>query len=274
MKKKQLKYQNYGFWINGNSPVDGKSRINSLSTLETEIPLDERYSGLIFYVNNISTFYCFLNNLTLPKPLKESILVTEITGISVPTENYTDLLDVLSLLNPKLGSLISIFPLGVTFKFNGTEWKYAFGDYKSNDLLFTMPQELLGVGKKVINPSGTIFIINKDKSISPLVIEATELPAQLENERYYDINGSLYYVINNVPYLFGKSFYFNDKILTPGVTNIIHNLSSSYICVKFWINSISEFIDINYTTIDSNTIEIKNSFDVSITGKLLITNLI
>jgi len=269
MKKIQVTPIIYSLRVSGGSPLDDKTRISSLDNILTELPLIHRFDGLIFWVVDIQKYYCFDIDLTLAKPLSD--LLSETNGLAITSVDYTNLLSDLNNTTQKLGSLITVFPLGVTYVFDGTVWKYHSGIYRGDTT--TLNNTLKNVGSKIILPNNSVKIFNADFTLSDEVIVVTVLPETIENNRYYLVNGILYFVLGNTSYqLGGKNFIVTAKALVVGNNQITHNLKSTYIRGLFWINNIGgtgRLITLFLSPIDINNANIDSR--LAITGNLIIS---
>jgi hypothetical protein len=270
--KKQVKTLFYTFRTNKQSPLDDRIQVASLSTIATELPVSERYQGMIFWVKDIETFYCFETDLTVPVNFRASIVSSDTKGILYPSQSYSTLLSDLTALSPSMniGSVVGIFPLGVSYKFDGTNWLYAYGDYSADTLIHfdTIDNSLLVAGRRAII-GGAIRVINADFSLSPEVTIVSVAPVSPENDRYYLVNGILYYSIGGGFYkIGGKVFVAAGTELIAGDTNITHGLNSPYVRGMLWISELNELCALSLKYVDANNSSINSRVDV--TGTLLI----
>lgn len=257
----------YNFDLNQNEPLDARQKIASLGNLP---PLQKRYPGLIFHVVSENIPYIFLNDLTTPQPLFALINANNIFGVT--SSDYTNLIAALNNTSPVLGSIVTVYPLKVTFIYNGSAWEYHSGTFHVTDSTqFTsIPTQLLKPNLLVL--VGVIrHIINGNLLLSTEVIELATLPNSFENNRYFKIGGNLYYSINGVFYKIGdRMLIFENFSLSDGLNTILHNLNSTYISLFFWINNTGNITKITeYKTVSPNEIEIESYTNV--TGTILIT---
>lgn len=280
--KNSVKYFIYGFSRNSQNPLDPRFKISSLSNLNTELILEHRYGGLIFFVDDEDKPYIFLNDLETPISLGSLISSGDIKGFDLP--DYSYITSNLNTTNPTLGSIVTVFPLGVSFMFDGSKWKYYHGTYNvTNDAQFNSIDVTLRSEGKLIIMGGTRYIIDSNLLKSTEVIVATSIPVTPQKNRYYSINDILYYSIGGSIYRLSEKFklitnqsliVLNDSNISTNLNVITHNLNSIYISVYFrinlnnGINTISRMEEVNYVTIDSNTIKILSDF--VITGDLII----
>lgn len=242
---KQIDYLFYGLTRNSQNPLDPRFVISSLTSINTELLIEYRYAGLIFFVKDINKHYLFLNDLNTPIALQTLLSNGQINGII--SANYNNLLASLNATNPTLGSLVTVFPLKVTFIFNGTTWEYYQGIYNvANDTeLDSIINQLRSVNKEILIGS-TKYLFNSDLTKSTEIIISTIIPIIKEQNRYYDINGILYLSINNQFFKLSEKFLFLENYnLNIGINNIIHNLNSSYISGLIWINNLNELNYLN-----------------------------
>ena len=277
------KYLFYGLSRNSKNPLDKRFRISSLSNINTELILQHRYEGLIFFVVDENKHYLFLNDLTTPITLQSFITSSNVFGIT--SSNYNTLISNLNNTSPILGSIVTVFPLGVSFIFDGSNWKYYNGIYNVTDdtQLNTIPSQLRSEGKLIVFSNGTRYIYKADLTKSTEVIVETVMPVTPEKNRYYSINGILYYSIGGTLYRIGEKikFFMNQSLFVLNQNNIndnlnliIHNLNSVYISVYFRINinnainTISKMIPVDFITVDANNIKILSEFPIS--GDLIV----
>lgn len=279
----QAKYLFYGLSRNSQNPLDPRLKLSSLSNINDELPINNRYNGLIFYVNDIQKLYVFLNDLNNPISLQTLLTngqINGINGISSGIQNdYSNLLTSLNNTNPTLGSLVTVYPLKVTFIFNGTTWEYFSGDYNvlSDDILNSIPVSLRKENKLILlgNTTVTKFIFKSDLTKSTEIISLNDFPSTLENNRYYSINGILYLSLMNNLWKLSEKFYFEEgKILNHGDNIVEHKLKSTYISALIWINdiesNINEIFDLKVKIINSDIVNLPSEFN-EIKGNLLIT---
>lgn len=269
---KQLQTSNiwYNFNLNQPDPLDIRFRIATMLDLP---PIEKRYAGLIFFVIELDKPYIFLNDLTTPQDLFGLVNSSNLFGVT--SNDYSTLITTLNSTNPILGSLITVFPLSVTFIYTGAAWKYYSGEYKVTDNIQfeSIPNSLRKIQALVIFNDNTKHIISDDLQLSDEVILLTQFPQTFNNNRYYKINGNLYYAISGVFYKIGENVkIITNKELVKGNNTITHNLNSSYISVLFWINDTSKIIRLTeYDQISMDEIAIKSS--INVTGTILLTSI-
>ena len=83
--------------VNKQKSLDTRLEINSLSTINDELPLKYRYKGLIFFVVDQNKHYLFLSDLTTPLSLSSFISTGDIKGII--STNYSTLIEDLNNIN-------------------------------------------------------------------------------------------------------------------------------------------------------------------------------
>jgi hypothetical protein len=300
--RKSNQLQTQSFRVRNNIPVDTRFIIQSLSTIDTELPLKYRYEGLIFFVldqeifdgvevTGVGVFFCFEADLTKPVPLSEissRFIVTFVGGFN---GDYSTLFTKLNGSFPKIGSIIYIDELGIcVIKTGETEndWKYAFGTYNvtTEEEFLTIPLALREPGKVVLE-SGTekIILNNATRTLSNVVLvySRKEDITLYQNYRYYLINGFLNYYIGNTLYPVGDKFIYLDSTnLQEGLNDIIHNFNTTHIIAYIRIytldNNNIEFdsntwsnLDINIK--DVNTITVKSHLSIDKCDIILLTKL-
>lgn len=272
MKQIQQHHIWYNFDLNQPDPLDARFRIPTINDLPI---LEKRYAGLIFFVIDENIPYIFLNNLNTPVKLFELVNSNNIFGIN--SSNYSTLNTDLNNTNPGLGTLVTVYPLGVTFIFDGSVWKYHSGEYNVTDAVeyTTIPDNLLKINSLVlVGINNDRYIISKDDfALVNEVTELSQMPTEFENNRYYKINSNLYFAINGVFYKIGEQTkLIQNQTLIKGKTIIEHNLESTYISVLFWINDTQTVLRLSeYEIISDNEIQIKSSTNV--TGTIILTTL-
>jgi hypothetical protein len=185
--KKNYKYLPFAYKASNNIPLDTRFIVSSLSTINTEIPLDKRYEGLIFFVldQTISdgtdvvltgVLYCFEKDLTKPVALHEVANRFNIKSISGFSNNYSTIFAKLNKTFTNIGSIIYVQDLDVClikYSSDVRGWKYLSGIYSvPNDATYlTIPLELREIGKIVI-VNGEDRIIKNDtgKTLSSVIM--------------------------------------------------------------------------------------------------------
>lgn len=147
----------YNFGITKNVPIDVRYWIESLTVLDTEIPLPLRYEGLTFFVSNgvpdtdangeKGFLYIFEKDLQTPIKLHEFVLRYVVRGLDlrwvggigkkfryhVTDVDFYESDSIIEILNKeahkKLGSVINLENLGVSVVWDGLQWKYHSGDW-------------------------------------------------------------------------------------------------------------------------------------------------
>ena len=282
MSKNQVKYLFYSLTRNSPNPLDSRLSIDSLSTIDTELLLTHRYAGLIFFVKDINKHYLFLNDLTTPITLQSFISNENVKGIA--STDYSTLINSLNSLNPIMCEIITVFPLTVSFIFDGTNWSYYNGDYiVANDtILNSLPNQLRKANKLIISTEDGRSIFTSDLNKSKELLEFNSIPTTIENNRYYNINGILYFSIaDNLYKLSEKTLllenHFIDKTENLNVSNIVtHNFNSPYVSGFIWINkSINQLLNTNkliqlqIDIVNNDTIKIISNIPIS--GNILLT---
>lgn len=273
----QTKYLFYSLSRNSNNPLDSRLKINSLNNIDEELPVYYRYSGLIFFVIDINKHYLFLNDILTPIALQTLINSGQVNAVI--SNNYSNLITELNNTTSTIGSLITVYPLNVTFIFDGINWNYFTGIYNftTNIQFETLPLQLRSINKNIligtVNKIKYIYLSTLDKSTE--IINFSVIPSILEDNRYYEKNGILYYSINNILYKLSEKFYFIDNyLLNNGINQINHNLNSTYISGLIWINNINtntnKLIQLSIDIIDLNNIYFESQFNLTNT-KLLLT---
>lgn len=284
----------HNFEIRKNVPIDKRFLAADMTTIDTDIPLNVRYDGLLFFgFTNIGTvlipeftgtFYYFAGDLLTPKKLIDFISDITITQYIVKQETidatgYATLLDELALLQIKAGSIVHIKPLDIVIVYTGIEWKYLHGNFVTNNetLFLTVPLTLRKPGELAI-VNGIEKIILSTGVLSNRIITVTDLPVSpnIEHNRYYLYKGFLYFGFSDGIYKLGSKTTTQNISLVVGDNPIAHNLNSANILCLFRINNNNGNIDIingktmilDYNFVDDNNIIIKSG--IPITGQLLI----
>lgn len=270
--RKALEIITKAFKITKNIPLDVRFIVNSLSTLDTEIPMKYRYNGLVFFVvdakindgtNIISDdkidstigkgpttgndtlsgiLYCFESDLSKPIPLHDLVLRFIIRQIGGYNNNWTNLISDLNHTYAKAGSIINIKDLGITVIFDGNDWKYFNGVYTINTIedWNTVPNQLKETNK-LVKVGNENKIILSDKTLSNEIIKVDSIPDIPENNRFYNINDYIYYSIGgNVYPISDKILVINNKELNIGDNIINHNFNSKLLNVYCLINIASD----------------------------------
>lgn len=265
--------------LNKQKALDKRLEINSLSTINTELKLNRRYKGLIFFVVDENKHYLFLSDLTNPLSLSSFISSGDIKGII--STDYSTLNEDLNNTNPTLGSIITVYPLFVSFIYDGSKWVYFSGTYLVTDEIqfLTIPILLRNTGNLVIFTNNTRKVILSDKTLSDELISITTIPLELERNRYYLLNGLLHYSINNELFRLGSKLkIFTNQLITNNNNSINHNLNSTYISCYIRINinnallAINKLVKIDFNIIDENTIEFISQYP-DMNAELIITTI-
>lgn len=264
----------HNFQVTRNIPMDVRFLVKSLTSLDTEIPLNKRYNGLIFFVTeNAYThgptdtikgkFYCFEDDLTKPVPLYnvwDRYEILQITGYRNGT--WANLIADLNLTYPKNGRCVFIWDLNIFVVYRDGKWYYISGEYniaKDSDWAtvpdsLKVPERIVRIGSITDRPLPTTAvtrIIMDDLSLGLVVIPLDTIPPAgdpvIQDNHYYLIDGLLYI------YLDGKYYRLNDDIFVqqlsnvqPGVIQVNHGLKSNYIVAIIRID--------NGATVAGNTI--------------------
>jgi hypothetical protein len=264
----------YNFRLNKGQPLDDRSQISSLTNIAAELVPEERYAGMLFWVQDIELFYTFHADLATPVSFRDAIVTSDKKGFVVPADDYANLLVRLNAINPVIGQQILIMPLGVTFQYDGVSWNYAFGEYivDTDETFLSIPVSLreraatviLGLDDKIILSDGTL---------SDVVITGSVMPIDPEEGRYYSINGVLYFFLGGVAFKIGKNDYVATNVtLGIGDTLITHNLNSPYVRSIFWINTTNALVQPQQDFVDADKITINSR--VVVTGTILVSSLI
>lgn len=223
-----------------NVPIDTSFVLENISELDNKIPLEIRYTGLIFFVmdaeinsgttigkqlntgyedgtiNNgpqvnkdkgeqkiIGLFYIFENDLENPIPLHDTITRYFIYAIKVDESKYSNLNKYLNNTFAKAGSRIYIknLDINVFCDYDGN-WKYLSGIYKvkSKSIFDSIPNNLK-------QPNITVNIDNKRKIIKSDLTLSDEIINLGKDGSLSDCkeNGRFYNVNGYIYYCFGDS---------------------------------------------------------------------
>jgi len=241
------------FRISKNIPIDSRFIVNSLLTINTELPLSIRYDGLIFFVEeseingNIGNHYYFGKDLTTPIPLLQAIIAGIVQQVTVLEINYGNLNNILNATNSVAGNIVTVKPLDITFIFDGLNWKYFAGKYlvATDDNFISLPNNLKEPGEIV--KIGTVSFI----------------------EKIINLDLTLSLVLSNRFNIFTVN-------LMKGKNRINHQFSSTYIFSFMRIYDIinpqesnNKIIPTPFEIVDSMNIDVLCSFD-NVTADILI----
>lgn len=264
------------FKIIKNIPIDTRYLINSINTVDVEIPINLRYPGLIFYTYTQETIYYFKNNLTFDL-LSNLLTLSDIRLLEAPDgeTDYSELGNALSAISAKDGSIITVVPLNVSFIVKGGDWEYFTGIYNLVHLSYydTIPNHLRKP-EILVNIGNTRYLINNDLSLSEELITLSSPPGIIQNDRYYNIDGILYYAVNNQLYRVGEKLYNSEILVNIGNTTITHNLNSTNILHYFRIYNNNNICLPNNTLVNLDLKPINNNQVVISSKTELIGNLI
>lgn len=276
MNKTQHEKLFYGLSRNSQHALDVRFNVDSLTTLNTELLLQYRYNGLIFHVKDIDKWYGFLNDLTTPIDLISHYSNVGIDGIT--SVDYYTLITDLNNTGTNLGKIVTVYPLNVSFIFNGTDWVYYNGTYAFVDMnsYYTLPFSLISSHKKILIGIDN-YIFTSSGVLSNVIIDVFSKPSTPENDRYYNINGILYYSLEDTWNRIGsKVLTFESKQLNIGDNIITHNFNSKSVEATFTSNTSTpisgeqETIDLVVTRVDDNSSNIKSK--MSVIGQLILTS--
>lgn len=207
MKTNNTKQILRNFYLPTGEPLDSKFIVNSLSTLNDEIPQFHRYLGMIFFCLEDKKHYFFDENLIIPKPLIntnniKSITVHEYNKIESNLENYK--------IN---GNMIWIFPLNVLYYYDGNNWTYLSGTYniRLRDDINNLSTNLIQKGAPV-NYNNELYLWGDNKKIIPkfTITNTTENlnlfndSSNYINTQYFEHKKQLFQVINGNLYKVGS----------------------------------------------------------------------
>lgn len=263
--------------LNKPIPLDCRFIVSNLNNLDNEIPKQYRYPGLIFFVPdtqlNIGTsenkivgvYYCFENDINTAIPLHDlslKYIVHQISGIN-------DLTTIINRLNndtySKPGNIVDLKDIGIQVIFNGTKWQYFSGKYtlKSVEQWNDIPVDIKQPNTIVEIKPNIRKVVTSSLELSDEIIDAgTDVNNLTENNRYYLLNGYLYYRLNGTNYqLTTKTYLLVNHIINKGINEINHNLNTHYVSVKLYLETDGKLknIDADIIQVDTNTINIESS---------------
>lgn len=195
----------FGFNLTKNIPIDRRLKINSLATVDTEIPVALRYEGLIFicedgqvnYQNDKSRFYTFDANLK-PILLFDYLNRRVKLGLEVEPADYPNLNTVLDQnCYPVLGTMVYVTPLDILVKWNGTKWETILGSIKvkTEAEYKSLPDNFKNQGFSVIINNGVTpeqtKVILDDLLLSDVVIVGnTNIGVNYGSTQIYDLSSA------------------------------------------------------------------------------------
>lgn len=263
--------------LNKPIPLDCRFIVSNLNNLDTEIPKQYRYPGLIFFVPDtqltigtsenkiVGVYYCFENDVNTAIPLHDlslKYIVHQISGIN-------DLNTIINRLNndtySKPGNIVDLKDIGIQVIFDGTDWKYFNGKYtlKSVEQWNDIPDDIKQPNTIVEIKPNIRKVVTSSLELSDEIIDAgTDVDNLTENNRYYLLNGYLYYRLNGTNYQLTTKFYIlNGYTINKGINIINHNLNSNFVSVKIYlyIDGKTRNIDTDISQVDMNTINIESS---------------
>ena len=242
------------FYLSNDLPLDKKTKISSLTNINTELPIFHRYLGLIFFTTDSKKFYTFKTDINNPELLLADNVVTNTFGIYV--DNYANIPTELNNY-AILGKIIFVFPLNVAYYFDGNTWQYYTGIFniRTNIDLNNLSNNLKNKGSKVLKDN-LLHIWNESFTLSPYisntnVVENLNLfnGTQTIPNKLYKHRNQIYEVIDNKTYKVGSLIKQIDNFtITQGETKIHEILLTEigdtvlppYINANLWIfNNIS-----------------------------------
>lgn len=242
----------FNFGITKNIPIDTRYLITNLGELTTRIPVSRRYPGLIFFVTNDTPdyqgntgfLYVIDNDL---QPIKLFDFLMRYIKFGLQLESDADYGNIEKLLNektyPKLGSMVYVSPIGVTYVYNGSKFVYFAGDYH-----FTKQSQYDSLPAKFKQPNAVVYIgdtkyvIKNDLTLSPPLLVYNRVDAILtpyESDRYYLVNGILYYCFEGTLYSIGNKIYLLENTVLAANQAIKHNLNTYALKAYFRIHAVT-----------------------------------
>lgn len=246
------------FDVRINKPIDIRYTIK---TLTEQVDISLRYLGLIFYTEDTKRLYIYADKISEAVLLSTFLERENQSGIV--TVDYSNLLTIMKPFE-KLGKIFTIFPLNVSYIFDGDKWSYFSGvyDVESIDEFNTIPKSLVGDKAKVIvkTPTEKSYITLANGELSDEIIELTNDDSDLINNRFYSKNGNLYYVIDGVLFNVGsrESILVQYNVIN-GINNVVHNLKSKNLSVSLVDESKNTITQVTYyKPIDENSIDFES----------------
>lgn len=246
----------YVFDPQHNQPLDVRYRVPSLTK---QVDISQRVLGYVFFTEDTKELYIYDKDITKPSKLSDFINRRQINGIEY-TADYKDLLKHLNEIGTKIiGSLVTIFPLKVTFVYNGKTWVYHSGEYNvATEALFnSIDKSLVGESKVVIIGGKTRKITLATGLLSDEIMVLDDKP--LINNRFYTDRGNLYYCISGTLFNVGaKETLIRGYQVNEGKNKIEHNLKAVNLEFIALHGDAMHLIDDEYTVIDENIIEFES----------------
>lgn len=251
------------FDLRTNEPIDIRYEIDSLNK---QVDIAVRYLGLIFITKDTKRIYIYIDNINTPTLLSEFLERDNLNGAKVT--DYSKLHDTLKKYQ-KIGKIFTIYPLNVSFIFDGTKWKYFSGDYEVEtvEVFNSIPKDLIGdkVKVHVTKPTPKTYITLADGKLSDEIIALGDDISGVINGRFYSKNGNLYYCIDGVLFNVGsRESILKQFNIKNGINKLTHNLNSKNLSVSLIIpknNTISQVT--HYESIDNNSINFESYCDIS-----------
>ena len=313
----ETRYPGLVFFVRDSAVNDGTS--NSIDTIDLG-PINQYNKGSVRTVKGI--LYIFVPDASgnlIYTPLHDLINRFEIKLLNITdTSNtaYSHLCDgdldelsnhinanntnCLNHLYAKLGNIVYIQPLGIAVICvnnnesitNKTKWIYFSGTYKVSSIeQFNNIPDSLKNPNTVVSVNGKNQIITSDLKLSDEVIKKSSVNDCTENNRYYNINGFIYYHIDGITIPVSNKFCIKQQSLKVGNnyidlsgTDNINIFESNFNTSDIIVDCIFESNSINGTKyantrfplehkiINSNVINIISSIDIDSVRLLIRSN--
>lgn len=268
MNRLQSTTINNPFDLRRDVPIDIRFVVNSLKTIDTELPVLNRYVGLLFFDIETKQLYLFEKNTTNYVPIAKAIKDSITTSVTIGGSNWLEHLDKLQI---PVGQLLYVTNWGITIqkRANG-EYKYHSGDFRIDNTtdFDSIPDEFKVVGTKVIDRWG-VFQINRQLRLEDYIYRSIsdELPdyRTLIDNKIYRIRSQTYIAHNQALILIGNNEFIKADFSIRENTNWIeHNLFTQHLEVFMFTvqDNVTKPIYVDWRATTNSKIEFDSLIDL------------
>lgn len=239
---KQHTVINNPFEIIRGIPLDVRMVVDSLETLDQQLPKLNRYLGLIFYVSKTKQYYSFRTDINTPEPLISYLKTSFIYQYDGPVG--IEMVPTLNGLPIENGQLVFLTNLGITVQKRYDNFSYFSGSYYiRNEVQWNLvPNQFKVPGTKVyilFDDSDPVEKqINNRYQLEDFRVESTAEPHANEilDNKIYIINGSKYLGYNKqlIPIEI-KKYITTFNLQKQNYIN--HNLNTKHISATIFSNT-------------------------------------